>query len=235
MKRKRILILFAITFLLAGCGNDDKEVAVDSETVTITETTGTTESLSEIIQETEVPDLADLNAEELLDLFIEGELIANYNNTDWDPFYITELPLDVEDDWYSYSIGNRVDLDNDGEQELILDGPYGGIYLDARDGQIFVLDFGDGTAATLRYTEFDGQTWIVHGDTTHGGRIIYDFKLYDGTGQVVDEFRLGKEFWEYPDEPDGPNTVYTYRNEEISKEKYDALKEKMLGEAYLTE
>ena len=177
MKKKRILILLALTFLLAGCGNDDKEVAVDSETVAITETTDKTEGLSEIIQETEVPGLADLNAEELLDLFLEGELVANDNNTDWDPFYITELPLDVEDDWYSYSIGDRVDLDNDGEKELILDGPYGGIFLDARDGQVFVLDRGDGTASTLRYTEFDGQSWIVHCDTTHGGRIIYDFNF----------------------------------------------------------
>ena len=29
------------------------------------------------------------------------------------------------------------DLDNDGEEELILCGPYGGKYLDARDGEVY--------------------------------------------------------------------------------------------------
>jgi len=42
-------------------------------------------------------------------------------------FYITDLNMD-SGEWDSYSIGEKADLDNDGENELILCGPYGGIY-----------------------------------------------------------------------------------------------------------
>lgn len=34
----------------------------------------------------------------------------------------------------SYSVGDRVDLDNDGIEELILNGPNGGMYLDVCKG-----------------------------------------------------------------------------------------------------
>lgn len=191
--------------------------------------TVTGEASSTPIEKVEVVDVADKTAEELLDLFIEGELVATYPDDMREPFYITDLPIDVADDWYSYSIGDRVDLDNDGEKELILSGPYGGIYLDARDGQVWVLAYGDGTADMLDYTTFDGQTWIVHSDVTHAGRENYAFTLYDGEGRVVDRFRLSKEYWEYPNEPDGPNTVYTYWDEEISREEYEKLLAKVFG------
>lgn len=36
-----------------------------------------------------------------------------------------------------YSVGDKTDLDNDGEDERILNGPYGGIYLDARDNRVY--------------------------------------------------------------------------------------------------
>lgn len=183
------------------------------------------------IQSENVVDLTDKTVEELLDLFIEGELIATYPDDRREPFSITDLPIDIEDDWYSYSIGDRVDLDNDGEKELILSGPYGGIYLDARDGQIFVLAYGDGTADVLGYTMFDGQMWIVHSDVTHAGRETYDFTLYDGEGRVADGFRLSREYWDTPNEPDGPGTVYTYRGEEITKEAYEELLAKVFGRA----
>lgn len=171
---------------------------------------------------------AEKTADELLDSFIGGEIMAYYVEAD-SSFYITDLPDDPED-FTCYSVGDRVDLDNDGENELIMKGPYGGKYLDVRDGQIYVLDEGGGTASLISYTEFDGQTWIVHADIMHGGRSLYDFTRYDGTGQVLEEHRLLKEYWDTPDIPDGPGTVYTYDDQEITREEYDGLKLKMLGE-----
>lgn len=52
---------------------------------------------------------------------------------------MTDLPNDPNDFTYC-SVGERVDLDNDGEEELIINGAYGGIYLDVRDNKIYVLD-----------------------------------------------------------------------------------------------
>lgn len=205
MKNKRIrsvLCIYAVLLTLSGCGNAAKQES----------------------------DAAAANtADELLDSFISGEIMAYYAEGDREPFYSTDLPSDPED-FTCYSFGDRIDLDNDGENELIMKGPYGGIYLDAREGQVYVLDEGGGTAAVISYTEFDGQTWIVHSDTMHSGRIFYDFTLYDGTGQVKDERSLYKEYWETPDPPDGADTVYTYGDEQITREAYDELKLKMLGE-----
>ena len=39
--------------------------------------------------------------------------------------------------WDAYSVGEKVDLDNDGEKELIISGHYGGIYFDARDNKVY--------------------------------------------------------------------------------------------------
>lgn len=164
----------------------------------------------------------------MLDLFVKGDVPAYYSVEEDMYFYMTDLPTDPED-FTCYSVGEKVDLDNDGEEELIINGPYGGIYLDVRNETVYVLDEGMGTAGVISYAQFDGKTWIVHGDTTHGGRTMYDFKLYDKEGNVTDSFELNKEYWNNPEEPDGPETVYTYRGEEITREEYEELRMKMLG------
>ena len=187
------------------------------------ENAGTSEAADSNVQSDE----AQGDADTLFAAFINGEIPAVYADSDRDAFYITDLPFN-EEDYFSYTVGDRVDLDNDGEKELILQGPYGGKYLDARDGQIYVLTEGEGTAATVSYTVFDEKTWIVHSDTTHGGRIMYHFSLYDKAGAIVDEFGLNKEYWNTPDEPDGPDTVYTYRDEQIDRQEYEELLQKML-------
>lgn len=166
-------------------------------------------------------------ANELLDLFVAGEIPAYYGENYEDSFYITNIMLD-EEDAFSYHVGERVDLDNDGEDELVLDGVYGGMFLNVRDGKVFVLTQGDGTSWMLSYTTFDEKTWVVHYDIMHAGRVLYNFTLYDGKGQIVDEFDLNKEFWDTPEEPDGPNTVYTYRDRDITREEYLDLVVKLL-------
>lgn len=224
--KNKILLLLGIGLILSACGRETEETGA----IKIQITDIPTEEVSAIASQPVTPDSSAKSADALLDLFLEGEISANYAEGDGDAFFITDLCFD-EEDALSYSIGDRVDLDNDGENELIINGAYGGMYLDGRDGQVSVLAQGDGTAATLSYTRFDGQTWIVHSDTTHGGRIMYDFTLYDGLGQIVDAFNLDKEFWNTPDEPDGPDTVYTYRGKQITKAEYDTLKAKIFESA----
>lgn len=175
-----------------------------------------------------LPKKETLSTEELLKEFLDGNIMASYVDSDKEPFYITDLTI-VEGDPYNYYIGDRVDLDNDGELELIIAGLYGGIYLDARDGAVYVLDEGDGTAANISYTSFDGQTWIVHSDVYNAGRRIYVFTRYDGDGIVQDTFRLTQEYWDNWEMPDGPDTVYTYREKRITREEYINLLEKMFG------
>lgn len=87
----------------------------------------------------------EMTTEELLDLFINGQVSAISSEDPASAFYITDLDMDSEE-WDSYSIGERVDLDNDGENELIICGPYGGIYFDARDNKVYEFAVGEGTA-----------------------------------------------------------------------------------------
>ena len=161
-------------------------------------------------------------SEELLDAFLAGEISAIREDNGEASLNFDELPVD-EEDWYSYSVGERIDLDNDGENELILDGPYGGMYIDARDGKVYVLAAGEGTAGVLSYTDYDNATWIVHRDTSHMGRQIYWLTRYDGDGNIADEFQLGAEYWDSPDDKYDENSDFTYRDAKISMEEYETL------------
>ena len=156
------------------------------------------------------------------------EIPAFYDDSGEESLRFDQLPIDGED-WDSYSVGERIDLDNDGENELILDGPYGGMYLDARAGKVYVLAAGEGTARVLSYTDYDDATWIVHRDTSHMGRQTYWLTKYDGEGRIADEFRLAAEYWDSPESKYDENSDFTYRDEKISMEEYEALLSEIFG------
>ncbi len=100
-------------------------------------------------QESNMQDAADTGSEaavdELLDSFINGLADAVDSEDSASTFSVSDLNLDSEEG-DAYSIGEKVDLDNDGENELIINGPYGGIYLDARDDKVYEFAAGEGTA-----------------------------------------------------------------------------------------
>ena len=170
----------------------------------------------------------DKEPEELLDAFLACEIPAFYGDDGEASLRFDQLPIDGED-WDSYSVGERIDLDNDGENELILDGPYGGMYLDARAGKVYVLAAGEGTAGVLSYTDYENAIWIVHSDTSHMGRQTYWLTRYDGEGKIADEFRLGAEYWDSPESTYDENSDFSYRDEKISMEEYEALLSEIFG------
>lgn len=167
-------------------------------------------------------------SEELLDAFLAGEIPAIYDNGDESVIMFDQLPFD-EQDWCSYTAGERIDLDNDGENEQIVNGPYGGIYFDARDGKVYVLAEGEGTTGFLSYTNYDNATWIVHSDTTHMGRQTYRLTRYDGEGNIVDEFKLGAQYWDSLNDKYDENSDFIYRDKNISMEEYEALTKEIFG------
>lgn len=172
--------------------------------------------------------VAESEPEELLDAFLAGEIPAIYDNGNEEVILFDQLPHD-EDEWYCYSVGERIDLDNDGENEQIVNGPYGGMYFDARDGQVYVLAEGEGTTGVLSYVDYDQATWIVHRDTSHWGRQIYWLVRYDGGGNVVDEFKLGAEYWDSAGGEYDENSDFTYRDEKISMTEYEELRKEIFG------
>ena len=104
-------------------------------------------------------------SEKLLDAFLADEIPA-VDDKEESAFWASDrLGADESGyDYFVYSVGERMDLDNDGEDEQIINGPYGGIYLDARNGKVYVLAQGEGTAGQLFFTYYEDAVWIVHCD-----------------------------------------------------------------------
>ena len=169
-------------------------------------------------------------SEELYEEFINGDISATciYEGTE-SQIWFKDLPQDPEE-WDSYSVSDeKVDLDNDGEDELILNGPYGGMYLDARDGQVYVLAQGEGTAGELSYIEYEDSIYIIHRDTSHGGRKIYRFDLYDGSGEAVESFDLSAEYWDAEYDMYDSDSDFTFKGEAITMEEYEKLMKEIFG------
>ena len=166
-------------------------------------------------------------ADALFEKAMNGEIIVNavYEDGTDISFWIPDLPHDPED-WESYEVGERADLDNDGVKELVLNGPYGGKYLDARDGGVYQLAEGEGTAGQLYYAEYDGKTYICHVDNSHGGREIFLMDQYNGNGVVVESTSLTAEYWDYV-EFTADAAVCHFGDEEISVERYLELRKEI--------
>lgn len=180
-----------------------------------------------------LPDLVEVSKPEeksyidsMIDDFV-GSIIPAINEEKGTEFFLSELNTDG-DDWDTYSVGDRIDLDNDGEDELILNGPYGGMYLDFANEQVTVFAEGDGTVDVLSYVYYDDAYWIVKSDTTHVGRLMYSFTKYIGADMVADSFELCAEYWDQ-DEYD-ENSVFTYRGEAITMERYEQLYDEIFGQ-----
>ena len=131
MNRKKLSVIFFVGFaIISGCGKSVSEIKdsnlVENDTLEGDITFSTEETSGDSNE-----GFVQMSADELLDRFVNGEVSAHCLYDTAKTFYITELDMDSEE-WDAYSIGDREDLDNDGEEELILCGPYGGKYLDAR-------------------------------------------------------------------------------------------------------
>ncbi|MDE6388536.1 MAG: hypothetical protein K2L82_12110 [Lachnospiraceae bacterium] len=163
---------------------------------------------------------AEESSEELLDLFINGEIDAVDSTDLTSAFYITDLDMD------SYSIGEKVDLDNDGENELVINGPYGGIYLDARNNKVYEFAAVDGTAIILSYTYYNGAIWIMYSNRSSAGFEFYHMEKFEGADNLVAEMNFGEEF--------DPNNAeagikYTLNETEISYDEYTELCSKIFA------
>lgn len=238
MHIKKTAVFILCLFILNGCGASQDNEALQPD-VTVKET-GAAENIfgesdnkssaersvaEDLVVDDEDPGdsvIAEDDPEELLEAFLAGDIPAIYDDESGSVIMYDQLPHD-EDDWECYSVGERVDLDNDGENEQIVHGPYGGIYFDVRDGKVYVLAAGKGMAGVLSYTDYDNAIWIVHRDTSHMGRQIYWLTRYDGGGNIVDEFKLGAEYWDSTDDKYHENSDFTYRDEKISMKEYEEL------------
>lgn len=169
---------------------------------------------------------SEMTAEELLDLFINGAISAISSTDSTSTFRITDLNMDPEE-WDSYSVGEKVDLDNDGEKELIIRGPYGGIYLDARDNKVYEFAAGDGNALKLSYVVYNGATWVMYSNRMNTGYESYHMEKFEGADNLAEEMNFNEELAD-EDNVEGGET-YTLNGAEISYDEYYELCSKIFA------
>ena len=165
------------------------------------------------------------NIDDLLDSFINGLANAVDSEDSASTFSISDLNMDSEEG-DAYSIGEKVDLDNDGEDELIINGPYGGIYLDERDDKVYEFAAGEGTALILSYTYYNGAVWIMYSNRSSAGFEFYHMEKFEGADNLTAEMNFGEEF--------DPNNAeagikYTLNGAEISYDEYTELCSKIFA------
>ncbi|MDE5802263.1 MAG: hypothetical protein K2I22_05015 [Lachnospiraceae bacterium] len=196
-----------------SAGSDDANPAENPEEAgqTVTEIKG---------DETENAD-SEMTAEELLDLFINGSISAVDSTDLTSTFYITDFNMDA------YSVGENVDLDNDGENELIICGPYGGVYLDARDNKVYEFAVGEGTALVLSYTYYNGAIWIMYSNRSSAGFEFYHMEKFEGADNLVAEMNFGEELADPNNAEAGMK--YTLNGAEISYDEYTELCSKIFA------
>lgn len=217
-KKKTILLCAIFTVLsIAACGQVKQETSATSQ-----------RKFDMEMSESSNEENADLvkTSDELLDLFLNGSIDAVDSVDLTSTFNISDLNMDTQE-WDSSTIGERVDLDNDGENELIICGPYGGIYLDARDNVVYEFAAGDGNANSLSYTYFNGFIWIMYSNCTNAGYEAYYMAKYEGADNLVAEISFGEE----PVDATNPELgmKYIWNGKEVSYDEYTAFCSKIFA------
>ncbi len=210
-KKIPILVCVLLTALnIVACGQ------VKGDEVVNTDESSTRQQVSSV----QTVESINLETEELLDLFINGSISAISSEDSASAFYITDLDMD-SDEWDSYSIGEKVDLDNDGENELIICGPYGGIYFDARDNKVYEFAVGEGTGYMLSYVVYHGATWIMYSNRAHAGYELYHMEKFEGADNLVAEMNFSEELIDENNIESGMK--YTLNGSEISYDEFEEL------------
>lgn len=218
-RNKKITLLvcaFFVALSIVACGKKDEFLNTESASV------NQQESNIQIIENTD----SEMTSQELLDSFINGSIDAIDATDTTSAFSITNFSMNSEE-WDSYSIGDRVDLDNDGENELIICGPYGGIYLDARDNKVYEFAIGDGNANILSYTYYNGEIWIMYSNCMNAGYECYHMEKYEGADNLVAEMSFSEEPVDENNSEFGMK--YLLNGKEISYEEYTAFCSKIFA------
>lgn len=200
----------------------DSEIKKDEDINTENSSVNQQESSPQVVKSVD----EEMTSEELLDLFINGSIDAVDSKDMTSKFNIADFNIGSEG-WDSYSIGEKVDIDNDGENELIICGTYGGIYLDARDNKVYIFAIGDGNANVLSYTYYNGEIWIMYSNSMNDGYECYHMEKYEGADNLVAEMSFSAELVDANNPEAGMK--YLLNGNEISYDEYTAFGSKIFA------
>lgn len=124
--------------------------------------------------------------------FLSRDIFATGEYEDGAEYSISANDLEIGgDDWDAYQVYGYLDADNDGKDELVLQGPYGAYILDANKGKLNVFAHGDGTGNTLLLSYYEDAYWIVY-SYLGADESDYYMSKYKGADTIEDSFYYGK-------------------------------------------
>ena len=167
-----------------------------------------------------------LTSDKLLDLFVNGSIDAVDSKDMTSKYNIADFHIGSGGK-NSYSIGEKMDLDNDGENELIISGTYGGVYFDARDNKVYAFARGDGDANILSYTYYNGEIWILYSNRVNEGDESYHMEKYEGADNLVAKMNFSEKFADANNPKAGKK--YVLNGKEISSDEYTAFASKIFA------
>ena len=155
------------------------------------------------------------------DEFYKGNIPAYDHADNEKKHYFSEITGDSNREYSVSDPYEYVDLDNDGDGDYVIDGPYGGIFLHMYDDRLYILAMGSGTSNYIDYTEVDGETWIYSYATTAGEWQDYTFRKLNAKAEEVDAIYMscqGDEYW--------------YNGETVSQKKWHEIRDRMLENSH---
>ena len=222
------LIIIAL-LLIVGCGL----YILKDKLVNTTETPNSPVVSTEVKNQSDDASAgtsSDENAEikeDLFGLFLDGKIDAESTLEEGVEEPINASTLDLEgDEWDSYHFYDYRDVNNDGDAELMLSGPYGYSFFDIRDNKVILFEDGLGTGATCLLAYYKDAYWIVQ---AHAWEDSDDFSMHRYEGSTLAEtLRFGSD-------ADENDEKYFYRSlpnsddiEKISEAEYNELIDSIL-------
>ena len=189
-----LLILGYVAYLMLS--NEQNKISVGNESIEKIDTNDAKKSV-----ETNKPDVKEKSTpheedstKTLFEKFLNGEIDADavddFEGTEY-TLNVSELDIDG-DDWDSCSVYGYLDVDNDGEDELVITNAYGAMLFDAKDGKIKRFAAGGGTATMLLLAKYENAYWVVY---AYAGADSDAFTMnkYHGADTIEETFYYGNE------------------------------------------
>lgn len=196
----------------ASDANDSSNADVDSES-DVTDQEASTTEVSDDVSEDSTGDKADPQA--IYQQFLDNELEFNGQ-------LFSDRYTYLKEDFELTPAGYYYDVDEDGEDELLISTFYYGFDIyDVRDGELVLLDYGDGTADACSVFTGEGHTYVAHSDFLHAGRQVLTLIRYDENGDVVELISLSAFYEDSESDTYDENAQFSYNDTAITMAEYE--------------
>lgn len=225
-----LAISLSAVLITYGCGDAAKDTTdtTDSQATTESNETSDTDNTEDAALETTEAPTAEATEEvpeETSDTEVDTGAI-------YQQFLNDELEYDGElfsakysyllEDFEMIPAGYYYDVDEDGVDELLIATFYYGFDIyDVRDGELVLLDYGDGTSDTCSVFYGEGHTYVAHSDFLHSGRQTLTLIRYDENGDVVEMISLAAIYEDSETDTYDENSQFSYNENAITMEEYE--------------